>query len=262
MDRVAEESRRRGDSVPELESIKTSRDVPQNVDQHKLATHGVERDITDIPSPPSPVITSAIFENRSKKSITTSNQHVSRRGSARDIQPPTSRNPGASNLDQVTPIQEPPIQPDKEKSKSTSRLRPWVLENKGSVARDHMANERTFLAWIRSAFMTLTLGIAFVQMYSISSRATSALVEDAGEQIKRRLKDENAGLDVLAKPLSIICAILAAFMVLTGYWRYLRVQHALTNNQFPATRALALTAVLLAMVVLALVIGLIIKTGP
>lgn len=32
--------------------------------------------------------------------------------------------------------------------------------NSGSRARDHLANERTFLAWVRTAFGTLALGIA------------------------------------------------------------------------------------------------------
>lgn len=109
--------------------------------------------------------------------------------------------------------------------------------------------------------LTLTLGIAFIQMYSISSRATYALVEDADVLLRKKLRREDAGLDVLARPLSILCAVFAAFMVIAGYWRYLRVQRALTNNQYPASRALALTVVLLSLVILGLVLGLAIRTG-
>jgi hypothetical protein len=34
-----------------------------------------------------------------------------------------------------------------------------LLENKASTARDHMANERTFLAWLRAALSMITVGV-------------------------------------------------------------------------------------------------------
>lgn len=41
------------------------------------------------------------------------------------------------------------------------RLRSQPLENVGSCARDHLANERTYLAWIRTALAVVSIGIAF-----------------------------------------------------------------------------------------------------
>ncbi|OIW22649.1 hypothetical protein CONLIGDRAFT_658082 [Coniochaeta ligniaria NRRL 30616] len=41
-----------------------------------------------------------------------------------------------------------------------SRLKTPLYQNTGSVARDHLASERTFLAWIRSGMGFVTLGIA------------------------------------------------------------------------------------------------------
>lgn len=35
------------------------------------------------------------------------------------------------------------------------------IKNIGSVARDHLANERTFLAWIRTGFALIAIGLAF-----------------------------------------------------------------------------------------------------
>jgi putative membrane protein len=34
-----------------------------------------------------------------------------------------------------------------------------VVENQGSTARDHLANERTFLAWVRTALGLVGLGV-------------------------------------------------------------------------------------------------------
>ena len=41
-----------------------------------------------------------------------------------------------------------------------SHLRGLVLKNTGSVARDHLASERTFLSWLRTGLGFIALGIA------------------------------------------------------------------------------------------------------
>ena len=41
-----------------------------------------------------------------------------------------------------------------------ARLRGLALKNTGSVARDHLASERTFLSWLRTGLGFIALGIA------------------------------------------------------------------------------------------------------
>ena len=43
------------------------------------------------------------------------------------------------------------------------------LENKGSVARDHLALERTFLAWLRTSLAFASIGIAVTQLFRLNT---------------------------------------------------------------------------------------------
>lgn len=36
-----------------------------------------------------------------------------------------------------------------------------AVKSTGTIVRDHLANERTFLAWIRTAFALIAVGLAF-----------------------------------------------------------------------------------------------------
>lgn len=43
------------------------------------------------------------------------------------------------------------------------------LDNKGSVARDHLALERTFLAWLRTSLAFASIGIAITQLFRLNT---------------------------------------------------------------------------------------------
>ncbi|KEF57504.1 uncharacterized protein A1O9_05421 [Exophiala aquamarina CBS 119918] len=47
------------------------------------------------------------------------------------------------------------------------------LENKGSVARDHLALERTFLAWLRTSLAFASIGIAITQLFRLNTNLQS-----------------------------------------------------------------------------------------
>lgn len=63
------------------------------------------------------------------------------------------------------------------------------LENKGSVARDHLALERTFLAWLRTSLAFASIGIAITQLFrlntSIASRSQQYSAEAARDMNQR-----------------------------------------------------------------------------
>jgi len=51
------------------------------------------------------------------------------------------------------------------------------LENKSSVARDHLANERTFLAWFRTSLSLTSIGVALVQLSRLAKQNHAAQVD-------------------------------------------------------------------------------------
>ncbi|KAI7883731.1 hypothetical protein K492DRAFT_111912, partial [Lichtheimia hyalospora FSU 10163] len=100
-----------------------------------------------------------------------------------------------------------------------------LLENTASVARDHLANERTFLAWLRTSISLITVGVAITQLYNLSS-------EVQGHTHHKRLGQ-------------ILGVIFVGFSVLFLYFgnaRYFHAQHAMCKGYFPASRGSVLMA--------------------
>lgn len=75
--------------------------------------------------------------------------------------------------------------------KVTDKYGSITLENKGSVARDHLALERTFLAWLRTSLAFASIGIAVTQLFRLN----------VSSQNKTRSLDTRSG-DPSSLPLS------------------------------------------------------------
>lgn len=94
------------------------------------------------------------------------------------------------------------------------------LENKGSVARDHLANERTFLAWLRTSISLLGVGIAVTQLFRLNATSDNA---------------SNAARS-LGKPLGVTFIAISIIFLLVGASRYFITQAWLTEDKFPSSR--------------------------
>ncbi|TFK50030.1 hypothetical protein OE88DRAFT_1600063, partial [Heliocybe sulcata] len=114
-----------------------------------------------------------------------------------------------------------------------------VLVNSGSVARDHLANERTVLAYVRTSLALASMGVALVQFLSVT--------------------EHNILVRRFARPLGAIGILLGLFTLVIGVARYFMAQKALTQGVFPVARAslfiVGLTLALLVSVIFSILVA-------
>ncbi|KAG1116633.1 hypothetical protein G6F42_013645 [Rhizopus arrhizus] len=103
------------------------------------------------------------------------------------------------------------------------------LENAVAVARDHMANERTYLAWVRTSLSIISIGVAITQLFRLD---------------KDMLKDPAMGDDMVAigKPLGMTFIVIGLFYMIFAFIRYFHSQVAMTKGYFPASRGIVIVA--------------------
>ncbi len=99
-------------------------------------------------------------------------------------------------------------------------------------ARDHLANERTFLAWVRTGAAIVVFGFA-IGRFSIALRQLTAL---QGHPVHRR------GISVWMGATSIVLGVV---LVVAGLFRYRKTRDRLDQGTFePAGFVLDLVTVL------------------
>ncbi|KAL1758487.1 hypothetical protein FB107DRAFT_271903 [Schizophyllum commune] len=121
-----------------------------------------------------------------------------------------------------------------------------TLENSGSVARDHLASERTFLAYTRTSLVIASTGVALVQLFTISAETRAS---DSSSSVA--FQPTSPRLARWARPLGAATIAFGIFVLAVGLARYLTIQSALVRGTFPAAR----------LVVVAISIGLCVLVG-
>ncbi|KAI0718272.1 hypothetical protein C8T65DRAFT_639564 [Cerioporus squamosus] len=126
-------------------------------------------------------------------------------------------------------------------------LKEWglllTLENAGSVARDHLASERTFLAYARTSLTISSTGVALVQLFTLSAAATDSHMER------------------FARPLGAVMIGLGICTLSIGVMRYFVVQESLIRGMYPVAR-IGPTMIAAILVVVVVVVFVIILAAP
>ncbi|KIO02735.1 hypothetical protein M404DRAFT_113878, partial [Pisolithus tinctorius Marx 270] len=100
-----------------------------------------------------------------------------------------------------------------------------VLENKGNVARDHLASERTYLAYVRTSLACASAGVALVQLFALSSSSSSTTSSQGTTNTQK-----------FARPLGVTVVVFGITILILGLTRYFTVQAAMLRGRFPVAR--------------------------
>lgn len=121
-------------------------------------------------------------------------------------------------------------------------------ENQIERSREHQANERTFLAWIRTSVALMGFGFVIVK-FVLFLKQLSLLLETEGSQSR--------GLSAVAGVIMVVVGVLIAIL---AFLQYKRAEIQLRNNFFSTSPALSLLMTLILVIGGALLIIYLLST--
>ncbi|GAD95143.1 hypothetical protein ANI_1_316084 [Paecilomyces variotii No. 5] len=153
------------------------------------------------------------------------------------------------------------------------------LDNKGSTARDHLALERTFLAWLRTSLAFASIGIAITQLFRLNSSISGgngSTTKDYSSVLTQLMSsphyaalrdvsttDNSSRLRNVGKPLGATFIAISIVILLLGFHRYFESQYWIVRGKFPASRGsvAVLSFITAALIIASLVVILVVAPG-
>lgn len=103
-----------------------------------------------------------------------------------------------------------------------------------SYARDHLANERTFLAWIRTSIGIMAFGFV-VEKFSLFTKQIAFFLGKSDSQI---IPESSHSLQGYSSIFGIILVAFGALICLLAFIKYKHVQTQIDKNRFHASTLL------------------------
>lgn len=138
------------------------------------------------------------------------------------------------------------------------------LENKGSVARDHLSLERTFLAWLRTSLSFASIGIAVTQLFRLNTSLAGNNENGASQNSSSIYADSPVprSLHHVGRPLGATFLGIGILTLFIGFHRYFESQHYVIMGKFPASRGSILLISFVAGALIVASLAVILVTSP
>jgi uncharacterized membrane protein YidH (DUF202 family) len=96
---------------------------------------------------------------------------------------------------------------------------------KSHYTRDHLANERTFLAWIRTSIGVMAFGFV-VEKFALFMRKLAIFLE------QKQIPETTTSYFGYSSAFGIILVAMGAFMGLLAFVRYKKVEREIMDNAY------------------------------